>query len=224
MRCIIREQPYEKLLAAGHFRFQKDGKLTGVSEVWRLTELIDDYRNLRIDVDARNTVGGETNLYHLLINSAGQPERLKTRQFGPGPAISADVHLEPGSVIIYADIDGRRFEHELVPTEGYLFVVPSVTWFGLLVASNRSQLKVPAVGFSQEDDLRPLESTFSLKHEGSKTLNASGFDIDVQTYQVDWRGRRCHLSVDQYDCAVEVIYEDGLLAKETRYLRHLKYR
>ena len=224
MRCIIREQPYEKLLAAGHFRFQKNGKLTGVSEVWRLTEVIDGYRNLRIDVDARDTIGGKTNLYHLVINPDGQLERLKIRKFGSGSAISADVHLEAGSVVICADINGKRFEHELVPTKGYVLVVPSVTCFGFSVASIRSQLEVPAVGFSQVDDLRPVESTVYLEQQATKTLNVSGFDIDVQTFQIDWQGQRCYLSADQYDCAVELMYKDGLLAKETKYIRHLKFQ
>lgn len=224
MRCIIREQPYEKLLAAGHFRFQKNGESTGVEEVWRLTELIEGYRNLRIEVDARNSISGETTLYHLVINPSGQPERLKIRKFSAGSAISGDVHLEAKALAIYTDIDGKRFEHELVPPEGYLFVVPSVIWPGFLVASNRSQLDVPAVSFSQEYDLRPLENTINLKRQGSKKVNVSGFDIDVRTFQVDWLGQRCHLSVDQFDCVVEVLYEDGLVAKETRYIRHLKYQ
>jgi hypothetical protein len=224
MRCIIREQPYEKLLAAGHFRYQKDGEPTGVEEVWRLTELIEGYRNLRIEIDARNSIGGETTLYHLVINPSGQPERLKMRQFGSGSAMSGDVHLEANTLVIYSDIDGKRFEHELAPPEGYLFVVPSVIWFGFLLAGNHSQQDVPAASFSQEYDLQPLESTIKLSRQGKKKVNVSGFDIDVRTFQVDWLGQRCHLYVDQYDCIVEALYGDGLIAKETKYIRHLKYR
>ncbi|MGB4873356.1 MAG: hypothetical protein WBP47_25115 [Candidatus Promineifilaceae bacterium] len=41
MRFIIKEQSYEQVIAAGQYRYERDGRATGAVEHWRLTAVTD---------------------------------------------------------------------------------------------------------------------------------------------------------------------------------------
>jgi hypothetical protein len=84
MRFIIHELPYEKPLLAGQLRYERDGQLTGAVESWRLSDAVDGYQFLRIDLDARQAPSGRSYLYHLTLSSAGVLEQIKYRFWGDG--------------------------------------------------------------------------------------------------------------------------------------------
>ena len=71
MRFIIHELPYERPLLAGRLRYERDGQPTGAIEFWRLTDAVDGYRFLRVDLDARDAASGRSWLYHATLDAAG---------------------------------------------------------------------------------------------------------------------------------------------------------
>ena len=124
MRFIIREQPYEKPIMAGEYRYELDGKTTGAVEKWRLTAAAEGYRFLRVDLDARAAASGHTYLYHALLNADGQVEWLKYRfwtQEAGGLQMTGDVILESDSVSATRTVNGKVSEQVLDLPTGYRF-------------------------------------------------------------------------------------------------------
>lgn len=129
MRFIIREQPYEKPMMAGKYRYELDGQPTGAVETWRLTAAAEGYRFLRVDLDARAAASGHTYLYHALVNADGQVERVQVRfwtQVGGGLQVAGDVVLENDSVSATRIVNGKESEQVLDLPTGYRFWFPSV--------------------------------------------------------------------------------------------------
>ncbi len=60
MRFIVHEQAYEKPIAAGQLRYERDGRATGAIESWRLTRAVEGYEILRVDLDARTAESGHS--------------------------------------------------------------------------------------------------------------------------------------------------------------------
>ncbi len=106
MRFIIRELPYERPLLAGRLRYERDGVPTGAVESWRLTQALDDYRFLRVDLDAREAPSGRSSLFHVTLNPAGRPEQIKYRLWGNGPEVSGTAVWEGNEVIAARRVDG----------------------------------------------------------------------------------------------------------------------
>ena len=98
MRFIIQEQPREKILASGRYRFEQNGVPTGAVESWRLTAVADTYRFLRVDLDAREAASGHSYLYHAVVNAEERIERLKYRFWSDALTIVGDVVLEETAV------------------------------------------------------------------------------------------------------------------------------
>ena len=129
MRFIIREQPYEKPIMAGEYRYELDGQPTGAVETWRLTAAAEGYRFLRVDLDARAAASGHTYLYHALVAADGRVERLQYRfwtQVAGGLQVTGDVVLESDSVSATRTVNGKTFEQVLDLPKGYRFWFPSV--------------------------------------------------------------------------------------------------
>ena len=129
MRFIIREQPYEKPIMAGEYRYELDGQPTGAVETWRLTAAAEGYRFLRVDLDARAAASGHTYLYHALVNVDGQVERVQYRfwtQVAGGLQVTGDVVLESDSVFATRTVNGKPSEQVLELPTGYRFWFPSV--------------------------------------------------------------------------------------------------
>jgi hypothetical protein len=126
MRFIIKEQPYEKIVAAGQYRYELDGVPTGAVESWRVTAVTDGYQFLRVDLDAREAESGHSYLYHAVLNPDEQIERLKFRFWGAGLEIVGDVVLEETAVSVTRTINDQTFDEVLTPPKGYRFWFPSV--------------------------------------------------------------------------------------------------
>ena len=79
MRFLLREQAYEKPMAAGKLRYESSAGPTGAVEAWRLSAVEGDYRFLRVDLDAREAASGNSYIFHLTLNGQNRPERLQFR-------------------------------------------------------------------------------------------------------------------------------------------------
>jgi hypothetical protein len=126
MRFIIKEQPYERLVSAGQYRYEIENKPTGAVESWRVTAVTDGYQFLRVDLDAREAKSGHSYLYHAVVNPAEEVERLKFRFWGAGLEIVGDVVLEETAVSVTRTINNETFADVLTPPKGYRFWFPSV--------------------------------------------------------------------------------------------------
>jgi hypothetical protein len=129
MRFIIHEQPYEKPIMAGEYRYEWDGQPTGAVETWRLTAAAEGYQFLRVDLDARAAASGHTYLYHALVNAAGQVERLKFRfwtEASGGLQVAGDIVLEETAVSSTRTINGKASDQVIHLPKGYRFWFPSV--------------------------------------------------------------------------------------------------
>lgn len=126
MRFIIKEQPYEQVIAAGQYRYERDGRPTGAVEHWRRTAVTDSYQFLRVDLDARAAPSGHTYLYHAVVNPDGAIERLKYRFWGGGLNIVGDVVLTETAVTATRTLNGEDSEQVLDLPKGYRFWFPSV--------------------------------------------------------------------------------------------------
>ena len=167
MRFIIHEQPYEKPVAAGKFRFEQQGKKTGAVETWRLTAAAEGYRFLRVDLDARDAPSGHTYLYHAVLNADDQIERLKYRFWDREAQlqVSGDLVVEETAVSASRTVNGQIFAQALEMPAGFGVWFPSVTGLGFAA---RLQRPYP-------------QPTVTLNNQigGSETLAAHKVDISV---------------------------------------------
>jgi hypothetical protein len=131
MRFIIHEQPFERIVAAGQYRYEQDGSPTGALEHWRLTAVSAPYHFLRVDLDGR-AASGNSYLYHLTLGENGRPERLQYRFWGDGLTISGNVLLDQEMVTATRVVNGRSHEELITLPADYGFAFPSVTGLGWL--------------------------------------------------------------------------------------------
>ncbi len=148
MRFIVREQSYEKPVAAGMWRYERNGEPTGAVESWRLTQPTDGIELLRVDLDARDAPSGHSYLYHLIRQdnghfgtlSAGCFERLNYRFWGDGLQVEGTVLFEEtattaGSVQAVHNlrtVNGTTYEEEMGFSLSTPFWFSSSTGLGLL--------------------------------------------------------------------------------------------
>lgn len=178
MRFIIHEQPYEKPIMAGKYRYELDEQPTGAVETWRLTAAAEGYRFLRVDLDAREAASGHTYLYHALVGSDGFVERLQYRfwtDVSGGLQVTGDVVLEPNSVSATRTVNGKASEQVLELPIGYRFWFPSVA--GLHFAGWRGGAPKTATSAFRHRSVAPSSGQ-------AVTLNGKVGDEDILAVQV----------------------------------------
>lgn len=225
MRFIIHELPYEKPVAAGRLRYEQAGAATGAVETWRLTEAVDGYRFLRVDLDARAAASGHSYLYHLTVNPHGRTEQLKYRFWGNGLEITGQVVLEDDAVIATRDVNGRRYENVVDAPVDYAFWFPSSVGLGLLARHAADDRPTTAVSLRADfDDPEVAFGTFTaevrLQTGGAGTLTVGGKAYEVRPLTIRWDDETRTLWLDAHDWPLKMARGDGLTAVETRYIRY----
>ena len=94
MRDLIQEMDYEKPIASGSLRYQRDGQATGKVEAWRFTSAHDGYHVLRIDLDSNDSSNQNLLLIHVLLNPDMDVERAKFRYFTSQSEIHGDLQFD----------------------------------------------------------------------------------------------------------------------------------
>lgn len=223
MRFIIKEQPYEQLLAAGELRYERNGRATGSVEQWRLTEAVDGYTFLRVDLDARAGESGNSWLYHATLNPAGRCEMLKYRFWGQGPVVEGNLVLEDDAAVNGRSVDHIRYEDVLALAPGYAFWFPSSVGLGLLAGRSGAH---PAVTLDATVAPDAPQSAFSLhatavtvQPGAPATLAVMGSATAVRPLIIRWAGHTRTLWLDDHDWPLQMQRDDGLTAVETRLRR-----
>lgn len=155
MRFLVHEMAYEKLVASGRYRWPAG------TEQWRLTWAAGGYHILRVDHDTRPD---NSYLYHLILNPAGEPDRLLFRLFRPGLTVRGNVLFHDGVAWQSRLINGQSSQMELPYPAGTYFHFPTVTAFGLLQAVSPTNQLYPTLTLARTQllALQPAMTTAGL--------------------------------------------------------------
>ena len=220
MRFLIREQDYETPLAAGRFQYIQNGQPTGAFESWRLTEVADGYRFLRVDMDTRETGDDESTLYHLLLDPNGRPERLKLRVLALGKQLQGDIIFEKSSIMVSGEADGRRFDDELHLESTYGFYFPTALGFALLLRGALDQEVISAVTFDQDQRSLLNQQPVIISSLQEEVLEVVRQKIVVHPYLIRWSDQEKQMWLDSYRWPLRIDFGNGQVAKETQYIRY----
>ncbi|MBX3060478.1 MAG: hypothetical protein KF770_28810 [Anaerolineae bacterium] len=217
MRFIVHEQPYEKPIAAGQLRYERDGRATGAIESWRLTRAVDGYEILRVDLDAREAESGHSYLYHLVRREDKTPERLSYRFWGNDLMVEGTLLLEDTVATNTRTVNGQTITEEADLTPGYGFWFPSSVGLGLLA------------GFAGG-------TAVTLESVSSERLAVNGNRLSVFGLQVvavavsgerpltiRWLENERRIWLDEHGWVVKMSRDGGLTAVETRSIWYGEY-
>jgi hypothetical protein len=139
VRFLVREQEYERPLASGQLRYERDGQPTGAVESWRWSAAATDagqstpgYRILRVDLDARAAPSGHSYLYNLVQRENGRFEQLKYRFWADGVQLKGNVLLEDTEIVATREVHEQYVSEETAVNPGFCFWFPSSVGLGLL--------------------------------------------------------------------------------------------
>jgi len=223
MRFIIREQEYETLLAAGKYLFQRPEGPTGAVEYWRLTEAIDGYSFLRVDVDDREGSGSST-LYHVTIDPDGKIARLKFRYYGSDKDVMGDLLVEGDLAILNLQIDGLpRTEQHASSGSGGLIWFPSVIGLGLLARSAKDHESVPSIVLDGEQEFVLKSVDVHLLWKTEVPMVVARESLLVRPCLIRWLDQKRTIWFDNHNLPVKMARNSELIALEHHFVRHMQY-
>jgi hypothetical protein len=223
MRFIIHELPYERPVAAGKLVYEQDGRPTGAVESWRLTDAVDGYGFLRVDLDARQAASGQSTLYHLTLNPAGKPEQLKYRLWKPELAASGMVLWENDGLFIRQQSNHLNYEEvrKRVP-----LWFPATSGLALLVQTTLEAREVSAVLL--RPDLAVPEATsillpacVAISRRSQETVMVMGRAILADVFTIAWDGQERALWLDEHGRPLKMQRNDGLTAVAVQLVEYI---
>lgn len=184
MRFLLREQPYEKPLAAGKLIYERDGRPLGRIESWRLSHALDGYRFLRADVDERES-SGRTFLFHVLINPIGQVENLRYRYFEAGSRAQGQILRDGQTITNTCEVNGVRFEEETVAADDSLVWYPTLS--GLILLAIKPQTTTGLTVNIAAVENQTAEHWFKLKRQTLLISQANKvWQVNIQQSRETW--------------------------------------
>lgn len=220
MRFIIREQDSERLLAAGLFFTHYNGQNSSVTEEWRITDVLNRYRILRIDIDARESKSEESTLFHMVINRDNRPERLKIRYFSPASQGWADLIMGDKFITLTQEIGHQRWEDE-APYDGKSgFLFPSAAWLGYWIGHQGSKWASRILHLSQKDKFELIERPLTVLRQESKPVIIGGQSIPAELFTVTLSDAKQNVWIDKFGLTLKAVI-GSLTAVETRYIRRM---
>lgn len=208
MRFLLKEQPYEKRIAAGTLRYERDGEPTGVLEHWRVTHALEGYKFLRVDLDGRKS-SGDTFLYRVLLNGDGGLEDIRWRFYNADFHAGGQVLFGDGHITAVREIrDGQYFEEEVEEADGVSFFFPAVMGLWMLCGK--------AVETAVTLDMHHRETAEFMKLTPfSVQLTQTG-----ETFRISWRDQWCEVVLGEHGWPVRMTRPDGLTAVEQRTVQY----
>ncbi len=247
MRFLVQEQPYERPLAAGQLRYERDGQPTGAVESWRWTQGTAGYQILRVDLDARAAPSGHSYIYHLVQQENGRFEQLKYRFWANGLQLSGNVLLEDAEIVATREVFEQYVTEETAVSPGYCFWFPSSVGLGLLADGgpkiedgglNSSlrppssvlgpiptvTLQAPAAGEKLTADppwpFRLIQPTISRTWGQPHTATIARQTLTIRPLTLRWSDKTRTIWLDPSGLVVKMEREDGLTAVVTRLIRY----
>lgn len=223
MRALIHELPYERPIAAGLLRYERDGRATGGLEHWQLTAAVDGYRFLRVDLDARDAASHESTLFHLTLNGEGRPERLRFRFFRHGCDVDGHLLFDESRVTLSRLVNRVRHEEETMFLPDYAFWFPSSVGLGLLAPYAGGTTALAAVTLTKESDFGLLATELQLQVGAAGPLLIRQNELPVRLLHIRWHDQERQIWLDDTGWPVKMRRGDGLTAVETRLIRYVPY-
>lgn len=215
MRFIIREQEYERLLAAGRLNYR-----SGALESWRLTEAVDGYMVVRVDLDWRDAGRDKSTLLHLLLDPDGRLERAKLKEFSPDDELDVDV-LAEGDSLNVGRASAQGVAHDVVDRPaGFGLLLPSLVGLALFVRQAGDVQRYSAILLDPARQFEPRQVSMEINAMEEERLAVTGQALVVRPYLIGQNGTRQTIWLDRYGLPVRVDDETGLWAVEDRYVRH----
>ena len=170
MRFLLMTQPYEKTVASGTYDYHFLNRPIDWIEQWRLSDVMDGYRFLRIDEDARGSDGVST-LYHAVINPEGNFENIKFRFWGQGPAkdekrIEGQLLFEEDHLLLIRTVGEERFEEEI--ENRFPFVLQGAAGLNYMLYWQDLDWADTVLTFNKSFQIE--EAPFSIKNEADDAL------------------------------------------------------
>jgi hypothetical protein len=210
MRFIVHEQAYEKPIAAGRLRYERDGRATGAVESWRLTQAVEGYEILRVDLDARAAESGHSYLYHLVRQADGRAERLSYRFWGDDLMIEGTLLLEDTVLTNTRTVNGTTYTDDVDLPPGYGFWFPSSIGLGLLAGfGGGTAVTLTSVNSEQLAVSSERSAVFALQVVAVVVMGERPLTIR-------WLENERKIWLDERGWVVRMEREDGLTAVETR--------
>ena len=217
MRFLVKEQRYEKQIAAGQFRYEMDGEVTGAVETWRLNAALDGYEILRVDLDAREAESGHSYVYHLVRLANGHPERLAYRFWGDELEIEGTLLFEERSILGTRSVNGVTYAEDLDIKRGIGFWFPSAVGLGL-AASMKSGTAVTLNNIISGKDtlaLKQIDMQMTPVVDDFVDVEIGGKMIKATSWQVSWDNFTRFVLRNEQGWPVRMQRDDGLTAVET---------
>lgn len=219
MRTLIQEMAYEKPLAAGRYRYQRNGEETGAVEEWRLTEAEEGFHFLRVDVNAQEVPNGASCLYHLTLSSRKRPERVKFRYFRKDLLIKGNVIFSEGVATLTRGVNDERHEEEVMLGDDHLFWLPTAAGLSLLANETEEVSERPGLTFNVEEELALWPVPVTVEKGSQETVSLMGRPVRTQVLTVRWAQQERTIWVDENRWPIRM-QQGALMATETRYLRY----
>ncbi len=219
MRTIIHEQPYERPLSAGRLRYERDGVPTGAVESWRLTNAVDGFRFLRVDLDAREAASGRSWLYHVTLNPVGRPEQIKYRFWGDGQEASGTAVWDQGEIVAAREVNGTAWQDT---ARGAAFWFPAGTGLALL-AWSAGETRGVTIETDTSDPARLMalnETPVAIEWGESAAEPVADEHLPVKPLTVAWRDQRRTVWLDPENRPLRLRRDDGLTAVAERLVRY----
>ena len=224
MRFLVHEKSHETPIAAGMLRYERDGVPTGTVERWRITQALSDFYIVRVDLDARANDGGSF-LYHLIMQTTGEFDRLTYRYLGKdSQAIAGNVLFSAESLINTHKINKVHSE-EALPQRPFFF--PSTIGLGLLLRpSHRIQSGTSVATLDMhsegalEDLLRFKQLSPQLTAPEEEAVVIGRKTHQTQRTTITWQDQSRTIWLDEHNQPVKMVRGDGLTAVEVRYVRY----
>lgn len=219
MRFIIHELPYERPLLAGQLLYTRDGQSTGAVESWRLTSAMDNFRFLRVDLDARQAPSRRSVLYHATLNPGGGLEQLKYRYWSTGLEVSGTLVANGERWLAGRTVNGVGYQDE---ARGPVFWFPAGVGLSLLRELSGES---GAVTLQLETDdpaaiMAPVAVQVMIASGEPEMLTIAGETIATTPLNVTWAGNRRTVWLDDDGRPLRLLREDGLAAEAARLVRY----
>ena len=219
MRFIIHELPYERPLLAGRLRYERDGLPTGAVESWRVTNAVDGYRFLRVDLDAREAESGRSSLFHVTLNPVGRPEQLKFRLWGSGLEASGSVVWEKGEIISARQVDGVAYQ-DVAKGEAFWFPAGAgLALLSLCVGEPRG-VTMSATATDPAELMKLVETPVAIALGEAALEDVAEELLVVRPLQVNWKDQGRTVWIDPEGRPLRLRRDDGLTAVAERLVRY----
>lgn len=216
MRFILHEQAYEKPIAAGQLRYERDGQATGAIEMWRLTQAAPGYQVLRVDLDARAAESGHSYLYHLVRQENGRAERLAYRFWGDDLTVAGNLLFAETAVINTRTVHGHTTTEVVEVEPGYGFWFPSSVGLGLLAGFGGGTAVTMQTACDDPDELFALRVVETQIEQGDLAeLVVESQTVLARLLTIRWQSQARTIWLNTHAWPLKMAREDGLTAVET---------